>query len=303
MSTTNPNGTTFTIPPELSKSCSSPPCNVTVTIGNTTYLPGQSIPLPVGTTPLVYTITDSTGATATSPTTVVVQGPPDITAPAPATGNATSASGASFTIPPPSSETCGQPPCTVSVLFNGTLYPVGSTVQLPIGATPLTYIVTDSNGNTASDQTSATVVGPPTITAPASTSVNAYNLTEVPVTISAPASSYCGVPACTVSVLYNGTYYPVGSSVNLPVGNNTLTYYITDANGLTASDNTTVEVANSASTYVLSQPLLLQVFAFCSCLFFRFSVWCLFRLWWSSVCLFLSLFCVAVSFNYVLRSD
>ena len=201
VSTTNPNGTTFTIPPELSKSCSSPPCNVTVTIGNTTYLPGQTIPLPVGTTPLVYTIVDSTGATSTSPTTVTMAGPPSITAPADQTLNATSPAGvSSYTIPQPANTTCPQPVCQVSVLYNGTLYKPGDTIPLPVGNNTLTYTIVDSKGNTAQDVANVVVVGPPSIDAPAPLTLNATSQSGAPVTLQPQADQYCGVPNCTIQV-------------------------------------------------------------------------------------------------------
>ena len=174
---------------------------MSVTIGNTTYLPGQSIPLPVGTTPLVYTIKDSTGAVASSPTSVTVVGPPSITAPADQTLNATSAAGvSSYTIPQPASSTCPQPTCQISVLYNGTLYKPGDTIPLPVGTTTLTYSIVDSKGNTATDSLLVDVVGPPSIDAPAPVTLNATGPSGAPVTLQPQADQYCGAPNCTIKV-------------------------------------------------------------------------------------------------------
>ena len=194
-------------------------------------------------------ITDANNSTVTSPTSVNVAGPPTIDAPPKETINSTSPTGATFVLEPPTSEYCGFPPCNVSVLFNNTLYPVGSTVQLPVGTTQLTYIITDSKGQTAQDVTDVTVLPPPTITAPADVSINAYNATNAPVTLQAPESSYCGVPNCTIKILVGGVPYNVGDTVTFPVGNTTVTYQITDSAGQTATDTEVINVYNSA-TYV-----------------------------------------------------
>ena len=212
---------------------------MTVTIGNTTYLPGQSIPLPVGTTPLVYTIVDSTGKTATSPTTVTIAGPPSITAPADQTLNATSPAGvSSYTIPQPANTTCPQPTCQVSVLYNGTLYKPGDVIPLTVGTSTLTYTIVDSKGNTATDQANVDVVGPPSINAPAPATISTTNPAGATVTLQPPASEFCPNPNCTTQILINGTFYKPGDSVTLPLGNTTLTYVVTDALGQNATDPT-----------------------------------------------------------------
>ena len=130
----------------------------------------------------------------------------------------------------------------VTVTINGTTYKPGDTVVLPVGTTPIVYTITDANGNNYTSPTSATVAGPPTITAPPPTTVNATSPSGAPVILQPPAGQYCGVPTCNVTILYNGTVYKPGDVVPIPVGNNSLTYIIVDALLKTATSPTSVTV-------------------------------------------------------------
>ena len=242
--TSNPAGAAITIPSELSKLCVDGPCTIQVVINNVTYNVGDTVNLPVGTTPATYVITDSLGNNATSTTSFTVDGPPSITAPASGTVNTTSPAGATVNLPAPSSTTCGSPPCTVAVVINGVKYNVGDPVLLPPGNTPLVYTITDSAGRTSTDTTSVDVIAPPSVNAPAPVSFNTTDPVGAPVTLQAPASVECYNPQCTIAVLINNVSYPVGSTVQLPVGTTTLTYLITDALGQTDTDTTNVTVLN-----------------------------------------------------------
>lgn len=66
--------------------------------------------------------------------------PPTITAPANQNITTTNSTGVAFKLLTPASTTCGQPNCTVTILFNGAVYRVNDTVQLPPGANNLTYV-------------------------------------------------------------------------------------------------------------------------------------------------------------------
>ena len=66
--------------------------------------------------------------------------PPSITAPTLSTIKTGNSTGTSYTIPPPASQTCGQPACTVQVVIGSTTYNVGDSVPLPLGNTTLTYV-------------------------------------------------------------------------------------------------------------------------------------------------------------------
>ena len=228
----------------MAKACGSPLCAVTVDIGGTTYQVGDSVPLPLGTTPAVYTVTDSTGKTSTSLSSITVQGPPTITAPADETLNSTSPAGvSSYTIPQPAAEYCGVPACQVSVLYNGTVYKPGDVIpQLPVGTSTLVYTITDSKGNQATDSMVVTVAGPPEITAPAPANVGTPDPTGASVTLQPPASVECTNPQCLITGVVNGTSYPVGSTVKLPPGTTPLVYQIVDSLGNVANDTTSITV-------------------------------------------------------------
>ena len=129
------------------------------------------------------------------------------------------------------------------LLPNGTWVPVNSTVTLPPGNNPLMYKIVDSAGYTATSPATYTVNGLPTIQAPALPAVNATSPAGAEVTIPPPASSFCGIPQCTITVvLPNGTEVPVNSTVTLPPGNNLLTYTIKDNAGNTATSPATYTV-------------------------------------------------------------
>jgi hypothetical protein len=119
-------------------------------------------------------IEDANNNTASSATILQLAGPPAIQSPAAWTVNASDTTGASVALQPPASLYCGLSPCTVTVLFNGTLYAPGASVKLPVATTPLLYTVTDSAGHSATSPTTVNVAGPPAIAAPAPLSVNAY---------------------------------------------------------------------------------------------------------------------------------
>lgn len=161
-----------------------------------------------------YVITDKDNNTATSPTNVVVAGPPSITAP---TGvNLTvqpGATNAPYQIPSvPAAQYCGHPECTTKVLYNGVFYNPNDTVNIPIGTnTPLTWVTTDATGAQAASTSQVNVVGPPQIQAPAPQTVNTTG-TNATYTLQPPASLQCTNPQVSL-VARHGNSQGAGLSV------------------------------------------------------------------------------------------
>ena len=178
----------------------------------------------------------------TSPTTVTVVPPLTIDAADPAPIDTTSPTGAPYTIPAPTNSSCDLEPCTVQVIVNGTVYNVTDIIQLPLGDTPITYVITDAAGKTAADTVIAHVNGPPSVTAPAPVTLNATSPAGASYSVQPPADQYCGHPQCTTQVLVNGVPTPYPNTVDLPIGTNNITYVITDALGQTSTAMTPVTV-------------------------------------------------------------
>ena len=80
---------------------------------------------------------------------------------------------------------------------------------------------------------------------------NATSAAGAPVQLLPEANKTCGAPACTVYVLVNGTKYNVSDTVNMPVGNTTVTYVIVDALGKTDNDTRTVTVLPPGYVHML----------------------------------------------------
>ena len=83
---------------------------------------------------------------------------------------------------------------------------------------------------------------PPQITAPPAQTLNATGPSGAAYSIPPDVYDFCGVPACTINVVINGTSYPVGANITLPPGNTSVKYVITDAAGTKANSTTLVTV-------------------------------------------------------------
>ncbi len=205
---------------------------------------------PVGTTTMVYRATDAANNTATCSFTVTVvdNQPPVINCPANVTAN--TAPGLCTAVVSygaiSATDNCTAPSI---VLLSG--LPSGST--FPLGTTTIVYRAADSAGNSSTCSFTVTVVDlqPPTITCPASASVQCASLVP-PVNIATVAAAdNCGPPtvAWVNDVISNQTC----------VNRYTLTrtYRATDASGNTATCAQIITVNdNTAPVVTFTDPLL-----------------------------------------------
>ena len=204
---------------------------------------------PVGTTTVVWTVTDNAGLTATCSQTVQVVDTqaPTITCPAnltnvPASAGSCFATGVSLGTPV-TADNCG----VASVTNN-------APAQFPLGTTTVTWTVTDNAGLTATCSQTVQVVDsqPPTITCPA-------NLTNIPanagvcyatgVALGTPVTSdNCGVASVTNN-----------APAQFPVGTTTVTWTVTDNGGLTATCNQTVQVVDTQAPTITCPANLVNI--------------------------------------------
>ncbi len=183
---------------------------------------------PLGTTAIAFTATDSAGdsASCASSVTVVDTTPPVITCPAPITAEATGSQSASVNVPGATATDIG-----TSATVSG---PSGTNTFL-LGTTVITFTATDQVGNTASCQTSVTVVPVtlPTITCPAPITAEATGNAAAVVSPGAAVGSDPDGPV-TITGPVAGSY---------PLGTTVVTYTATDIFGNTATCTGTITVA------------------------------------------------------------
>ena len=219
----------------------------------------ESFVFPTGTTIITYTAKDASNNTTTGTQTVTVTEDPAVNPTITAPGDVTLFTG-------PGATSCG---VTVSDL-DATLgtatandncpgvavtrsgVPAGNT--FPLGNTTVTYIATDKSGNTATDTQVVTVVDNtvPVVTPPAA--VTLYT---------GPGATACGVNVANLdATLGTGSAtdncpgvgavsrsgVPAGN--NFPVGNTTLTYSATDANGNIGSATQVVTVVDNTQPVI-----------------------------------------------------
>ncbi|MDB4591457.1 HYR domain-containing protein, partial [Flavobacteriaceae bacterium] len=110
--------------------------------------------------------------------------------------------------------------------------------QFPVGATIVTYVATDTAGNTTQDTFTVTVtdIEGPSISCPANISVPGTSSAGAVVTFTTPV----GTDQCSGSVTTQTTGLPSGST--FPLGTTTNTFEVEDPSGLTSSCSFTVEV-------------------------------------------------------------
>ena len=153
---------------------------------------------PVGTTTVVWTVTDNSGNTATCSMDITVTDDEDPTITCAADQTATTDAGnctaAVTVVAPTTADNCGVASVTNS--FNGTADASGT---YPIGITNVIWTVTDNSGNTATCSMSITVTDgeDPTITCAADqTQTTDAGSCDAAVTVVAPTiTDNCGVPA------------------------------------------------------------------------------------------------------------
>ena len=191
----------------------------------------------LGPNTVVLNVTDNNGnsATGTATVTVVDTIDPTITAPAAVTVNV-DADACSTAL---SNVTLGTPTtgdnCSVATTTND------APVSFPLGATTVTWTVTDGSGNTATSTQVVTVVDniDPTITAPAAVTVNvdagACSTALSNVTLGAATTS----DNCSVASTTND------APSSFPLGNTTVTWTVTDGAGNTTTATQVVTVIDN----------------------------------------------------------
>ena len=186
---------------------------------------------PLGATTVTWTVTDGSGNTATATQTVTVTDnvPPTITAPSAV--SATTNTGCTAT-----GVTLGTPVtadnCSVASVTNN------APTAFPLGATTVTWTVTDGSGNTATAIQTVTVTDnvPPTITAPSAVSATTNTgCTATGVTLGTPVTA----DNCSVASVTNN------APTAFPLGATTVTWTVTDGSGNTATATQTVTVTDN----------------------------------------------------------
>jgi gliding motility-associated-like protein len=190
---------------------------------------------PLGTTTVIWTVTDNSGNTATANQTVTVTDNqnPTITVPAnisSSTNSACSATGISLGIPVTSDN------CTVASVSNN------APASFPLGITTVIWTVTDNSGNTAIANQTVTITDNenPTITAPADISVFPVITCDTLVNPGTPTTSdNCGVASVTNN-----------APASFPLGTTTVIWTVTDNSGNTATANQTVTVTDNQNPII-----------------------------------------------------
>jgi hypothetical protein len=204
---------------------------------------------PVGTTTVTWTVTDNNGLTKTALQTVTVidTEKPTITAPdaysVPNDAGQCSATIASIGTPV-TNDNCG-----VASVTNNHPSPI-----FPVGTTTVTWTVTDNNGltKTALQTVTVTDTEKPTITAPDAYSVpnDAGQCSATIASIGTPVTNdNCGVASVTNN--HPSSIYPVGTT--------TVTWTVTDNNGLTKTALQTVTVTDTEKPVVITRPVTIYL--------------------------------------------
>jgi len=193
---------------------------------------------PLGETLVTYTVTDSSGNTATATQMATVS---DTTAPVlHVPGDVTAEANAVL-----STVEIGM--ATATDIFDVTITSDTPAVY-PLGSTTVTWMATDTNGNAISGQQNVTVADTtaPVLTVPADVSVEANGVLS---TVDLGLASATDIFGATVSNDAPATF---------ALGTTTVTYTATDGNGLTTTGTQTVTVADTTAP-VLNVPVDVDV--------------------------------------------
>ena len=197
---------------------------------------------PLGTTTVIWTVTDGSGNTATCSQTVTVTDNinPTITCPAnvaATTNTGCTATGVNLGTPTTADN------CTVASVTND--HP---STTYPLGTTTVKWTVTDGSGNTATCNQTVTVTDNinPTITCPAPVAATTNTgCTATGVNLGKPTAS----DNCTVASVTNN--HP---STTYPLGTTTVTWTVTDGSGNTATCTQTVTVTDNVNPTITCPP-------------------------------------------------
>jgi gliding motility-associated-like protein len=197
---------------------------------------------PVGTTQVVWTVTDIHGNSNTCQQTVVVTDNelPTITCPADTTVNADAGQCfATLTLSSPlTSDNCG-----VATVTNN------APSTFIVGTTTVIWTVTDIHGNENSCMQQITVIDnqPPTITCPADiNTVNDPGLCSAVVNLGVPVTN----DNCGVATIYNN------APAAFPVGTTLVTWWVTDVHSNFTTCNQSVTVVDNEPPKIVLQPVI-----------------------------------------------
>ncbi|MBL0315845.1 MAG: HYR domain-containing protein [Flavobacteriales bacterium] len=201
--------------------------------GSITITNDAPVSFPVGSTNVVWTVTDANGNSSTCIQVVIVLDNqlPTITCPGDVTVNADDAACAAIGVDLGSPITADN--CSVASVTND------APASFPVGSTNVVWTVVDINGNSATCTQVVTVldVQLPTITCPAdvTTTINQSNCTAINVDLGSPATDdNCGVASVTNNA---PSVFPVGST--------TVTWTVTDIHGNSSTCDQTVTVLDN----------------------------------------------------------
>ncbi|MFM2190652.1 MAG: hypothetical protein RL491_1038, partial [Bacteroidota bacterium] len=187
----------------------------------------------LGTTTILYTVTDASGNTTSASRTVTLNDNinPSISAPSSVSVNTNSgctATGVSLGTPTTADN------CSVTSVTND------APSSFPLGNTTVTWTVTDGSGNTATATQIVTVTDNvnPTITAPSALSANTNSgCTATGVALGTPTTA----DNCSVASVTNN------APSAFPLGNTTVTWTVTDGSGNTATATQIVTVTDNVN--------------------------------------------------------
>ena len=206
----------------------------------------------IGTTTVIWTVTDAAGntATATQVVTVVDNINPTITAPAAVSVNVDTGICTATGVTLGTATTADN--CSVVSTTND------APTTFPLGTTTVTYTVTDGSGNTATATQIVTVVDNinPTITAPIAVSVNVNAGTCGALATGFTLGTATTADNCSVASTTND------APITFPLGTTTVTWIVTDGSGNTATATQVVTVVDNELPIVLTQNATVQLDAF-----------------------------------------
>jgi trimeric autotransporter adhesin len=213
----------------------------TMGCGVVTASPASGSFFPIGTT--IVHVTSSTGDTASFKVTVADNEKPSITAPPDVTANA--GSGLCET----ARENISLGNASYSDNCSGTTVTNDAPAVFPVGATTVTWTVTDASGNSATAQQLVTIRDNelPAFVQPADTTVGAETgKCSATVSLPVPATTdNCGIASVTNDAPANGVY---------PVGTHIITWTVTDIHGNSVLTTQTVTVNDNENPTVTSCP-------------------------------------------------
>jgi hypothetical protein len=225
-----------------------------VTVTKTSGL-ASGAAFPVGTSPIVYTLTDGCGNTKTCSFNVIVTAtaaPAVLTVNCPTDVTLTAATGATTAVATYTAPT-GTSTCTTGTVTVTKTSGLASGAAFPIGSTPISYTIADGCGNTKNCTFNVVVTAgaAPVITmnCPANVAVTAAaGATTAVATYTAPVGTSTCATGTATTTLTSG----LASGSAFPIGTNAVCYTVTDGCGSTQKCCFNVVVTATALPTVLT---------------------------------------------------